>query len=180
MMSESVLVKLALAFGALSLVSVGGAPAMMPEIHRLSVEVNPWLTNAEFARDFALSQTAPGPNFLMISLVGWRVAGFPGLVASTLAAIIPSSIIAIIVGRLYRRFSTQAWFSTVSAALPPIVLGLIIASGFVTARAAVSGALGFGIVCMSVAIIALTRRNPLFAIGAGAMIGLIAGRLGFL
>jgi chromate transporter len=180
MTDDSPILKLALTFGALSLVSVGGAPAMMPEIHRLSVEVNPWLTNAEFARDFALSQTAPGPNFLMISLVGWRVAGFAGLMAATLAAVITSSIIAIIVGRLYRRFSTEAWFSLVSAALPPIVLGLIVASGFVTAQAAVSGVLGFAIVCMSTAIIALTRRNPLFAIAAGAMIGLLAGRLGFL
>jgi len=180
MNGDSPIIQLALVFGSLSLVSVGGAPAMMPEIHRLAVEVHPWLTNTEFARDFALSQTAPGPNFLMISLVGWRVAGFPGLMAATLAAIIPSSIIAILVGRLYRRFSARAWFSVVSAALPPIVLGLIVASGFVTARAAVSDALGYVIVAISAAIIALTRRNPLYAIGAGALIGLVAGRLGFL
>lgn len=180
MMDDSAILKLALTFGALSLVSVGGAPAMMPEIHRLSVEVHPWLTNAEFARDFALSQTAPGPNFLMISLVGWRVAGFAGLMAATLAAIIPSSIIAVIVGRLYQRFSAKAWFSIVSAALPPLVLGLIVASGFVTARAAVSDMLGYAIVAMSVSIIAFTRRNPLVAVGAGALIGLLAGRLGFL
>lgn len=179
-MSDSVLIKLALTFGALSLVSVGGAPAMMPEIHRLSVEVNPWLTNADFARDFALSQTAPGPNFMMISLVGWRVAGFAGLMAATLAAIVPSSILAVIVGRLYNRFSTMAWFPVVKAALPPLVMGLILASGVVTAGAAVSGALPLAIVVMSSLIIGFTRRNPLVAIAAGAMIGLLAGRLGFL
>jgi chromate transporter len=180
MISDSPLVKLAMTFGALSLVSVGGAPAMMPEIHRLSVEVNPWLSNADFARDFALSQTAPGPNFMMISLVGWRVAGFAGLMAATLAAIIPSSIIALIVGRLYRRFSSQAWFPVVKDALPPIVLGLIVASGVVTAGAAVADTLGFAIVIMSTTIVALTRQNPLVAIATGAIIGLAAGRLGYL
>jgi hypothetical protein len=60
------------------------------------------------------------------------------------------------------------------------VLGLIVASGVVTASAAVSGAIGFGIVIMSAAIVALTSQNPLVAIGAGALIGLLAGRLGFL
>jgi chromate transporter len=180
MMDESTIVKLALTFGALSLVSVGGAPAMMPEIHRLSVETNAWLTDAGFARDFALAQTAPGPNIMMISLVGWRVAGFAGLMAATIAAILPSSVIALIVGRLYARFSTQPWFPIVKSALPPLVLGLIFASGVVTARAAVSGALGVAIVVLSAAIVGLTRRNPLVAIAAGAMIGLVAGRLGSL
>ncbi len=117
---------------------------------------------------------------MMISLVGWRVAGLPGLLAATFAAIIPSSIIAFIVGRLYTRFSTKNWFSVVRSALPPIVLGLIVASGVVTAQAAVSGVLGFGIVMMSAGNVALTSRNPLVAIGAGALIGLAAGRLGFL
>ncbi len=180
MSGDNLILKLAMSLGALSLVSVGGAPAMMPEIHRLAVEINPWLTNGEFARDFALSQTAPGPNFMMISLVGWRVAGFAGLMAATLAAIIPSSIIAVIVGRLYTRFSKQAWFPIVKAALPPLVLGLIVASGVVTARAAVSGALGFAIVAGSALFVALSRRNPLISIAGGALIGLAAGRLGFL
>ncbi|MBX9741160.1 MAG: chromate transporter [Beijerinckiaceae bacterium] len=177
---DAIILKLAMTFGALSLVSVGGAPAMMPEIHRLTVELHGWLTNAEFARDFAISQTAPGPNFMMISLVGWRVAGMVGLLAATLAAIIPSSILAIIVGRLYTRFSLMAWFPVVKAALPPIVLGLIVASGVVTARAAVSGVVGFLVVIGSATFVALSRRNPLYAIAGGVIVGILAGRLGLI
>lgn len=180
MNDASPILKLAMTFGAMSLVSVGGAPAMMPEIHRLSVEVNPWLTNADFARDFALSQTAPGPNLMMISLVGWRVAGLAGLLAATIATILPSSIIAWMVGRLYTRFSGQAWFPIVRSALPPLVLGLIVASGVVTARAAVSSSFGFVIVAMSATFVAFTRRNPLYAVAGGAAIGLMAGRLGII
>jgi chromate transporter len=117
---------------------------------------------------------------MMISLVGWRVAGFAGLVAATLAAVVPSSILAIIVGRLYTRFSLMAWFPLVKSALPPLVLGLIVASGVVTARAAVSGVLGFGIVMASASFVALSRRNPLFAIAGGAAAGILAGRLGLI
>jgi hypothetical protein len=50
----------------------------------------------------------------------------------------------------------------------------------VTARAAVSDTLGLAIVMMSTTIVALTRKNPLVAILTGAMIGLVAGRLGYL
>ncbi|MDB5648594.1 MAG: Chromate transporter [Hyphomicrobiales bacterium] len=180
MSDEALILKLAMTFGALSLVSVGGAPAMIPEIHRLTVDAAGWLTNAEFARDFALSQTAPGPNFMMISLVGWRVAGFAGLMAATLAAIVPSSIIALIVGRLYRRFSVMAWFPIVKAALPPLVLGLIVASGVVTAQAAVSSAVGLVVVICTAAFIGFTKRNPMFAIAGGALVGILAGRLGLI
>ena len=180
MSDEAVILKLAMAFGALSLVSVGGAPAMMPEIHRLAVDVNGWLTDSEFARDFAISQTAPGPNFMMISLVGWRVDGFVGLMAATLAAIIPSSIIALIVGRLFTRFSMMAWFPVVKSALPPLVLGLIVASGVVTAQAAVSELFGFVIVIGSAAFVAVSRRNPLYAIAGGAAVGVIAARFGLI
>ncbi|MDB5595948.1 MAG: Chromate transporter [Hyphomicrobiales bacterium] len=180
MSDQAIILKLAMTFGALSLVSVGGAPAMMPEIHRLTVEAAGWLTNAEFARDFALSQTAPGPNLMMISLVGWRVAGFAGLMAATLAVILPSSVIALIVGRLYTRFSIMAWFPLVKAALPPLVLGLIVASGVVTAQAAVSGVVGLAVVLGTAAFIAMSKRNPLFAIAGGALVGLLAGRLGLL
>jgi chromate transporter len=180
MNESSQLIKLALAFGGLSLVSVGGAPAMLPEIHRIAVDLNDWQSNAGFARDFALTQLAPGPNFLIISLVGWRAAGFPGLLAATLAAIVPSSALAILVGRLYRRFSKEAWFYILKESFPPIVLGLMLSSGFVTARAAVSNVVTFIVVIMSAAIIGSTRRNPLFAMIMGATVGLLAGRLGLL
>ena len=42
------LVELAFYFGLLSLISVGGLPAVMPEMQRYVIEVKAWLTPAEF------------------------------------------------------------------------------------------------------------------------------------
>jgi hypothetical protein len=44
------------------------------------------MTNQEFANLFAMAQSIPGPNMiLMMSFVGWKVWGFPGAVASAFA-----------------------------------------------------------------------------------------------
>jgi chromate transporter len=66
-----VIIELALQFLILSLLSIGGANAVIPEIHRRVVEVEHWMTDADFAQMFALAQAAPGPNVLIVCLVGW-------------------------------------------------------------------------------------------------------------
>ncbi|MGE5669353.1 MAG: chromate transporter, partial [Betaproteobacteria bacterium] len=67
------LAELAIRFSALSLVAIGGINAIVPEIHRVVVDLQGWMTSAEFARLFALAQIAPGPNAMVVALVGWKV-----------------------------------------------------------------------------------------------------------
>jgi chromate transporter len=73
-MSAGSLPALAEIFSELSLLAVGGANALVPEMQR-RVEAQGWMGPAEFAALFALAQAAPGPNMLVVTLVGWRVAG---------------------------------------------------------------------------------------------------------
>ena len=84
-MNWDVVLLMAHNFAKIAIVSVGGISVMIPEIHRQVVEVDAWMTNAQFASAFALSQVAPGPNILLMSLVGWRVAGFAGMAVATAA-----------------------------------------------------------------------------------------------
>ena len=60
----------------LSLISFGGIPVILPELHQLIVVTHGWVSDAEFSDFFALSQIVPGPNFVfMLSLIGWKVGG---------------------------------------------------------------------------------------------------------
>ena len=77
-MSENPLVELAVDFGLLSLIAVGGAMTVLPEMHRTVVDQHGWMSAATFADLFALAQAAPGPNVLFVSLIGWHVAGLAG------------------------------------------------------------------------------------------------------
>ena len=73
-----ILLELTLYFMLLSLISVGGMPSVLPELQRYVVDVKSWVTPEEFIQIFAVGQAAPGPNILIASLVGWKVAGLGG------------------------------------------------------------------------------------------------------
>jgi chromate transporter len=179
-MNDGSLTRIALTFATLSLFSVGGAPAIIPEIHRQVVDVLGWMTDAGFSNAFAISQAAPGPNMMIISLIGWRVAGIAGLVVATLAAIAPPSILALGAGRLFARMGEEPWFPKVKAGLAPVVVGLYLASGLVTARVADSNLTLVAITLAVTAFVVATRRNPLWALMGGAAAAVGAAILGFL
>ncbi|MCC2104401.1 MAG: chromate transporter, partial [Hyphomicrobiales bacterium] len=87
-MKGDVLLRIAIDFSILSLVAIGGANAIAPEMHRQLVDVLGWMNDSEFANLFALGQVAPGPNIMVLSLVGWKMAGVAGLIVATLAALV--------------------------------------------------------------------------------------------
>ena len=100
MMLAGSLLSLALAFGWLSLFAVGGAAAAIPEIHRIAVDVNHWMTDTQFADAYAISQLSPGPNVLIVSLVGYKVAGILGALVATVAMCGPTAALAYTVSRI--------------------------------------------------------------------------------
>ena len=179
-MKTDVLMTLAATFAVTALVSVGGIAAMIPEIHRQSVEVYGWMNDAQFATTFAISQIAPGPNILLMSLVGWRVAGLAGLIVTTLATVIPTSLVALAAHRAEVRLSKANWYAITRRSIPPIVVGLIVASAVVTARAAITNTLGVAIALGVALHVTLTRTNPLIPLFIAIAVGVIAGRFGFL
>jgi chromate transporter len=128
-MNGKLLWQIAATFASLSLVSIGGANAVVPEIHHQIVERLGWMNDTAFTSFFAISQAAPGPNVLLVSLIGWHMAGFAGLAIATVAMILPSSLLAFIAGRFVSRWQSTRWIKIAKAGLEPIALGLILASG---------------------------------------------------
>ncbi|GAC1332807.1 MAG: chromate transporter [Beijerinckiaceae bacterium] len=152
----------------LSLLAIGGANSIVPELHRQVVDVMGAMTDAEFTNLFAIAQTAPGPNVLILSLVGWRLAGAAGLAVATLATVIPTSLLALATGRFLSRSRESRWLKAIKAGLVPLAIGLILASGLVIARAADRD---LATLLMSVATavaVALTRINPIWLMAGAA------------
>ena len=81
-------------FALMSLFAVGGANAAIPEMHRVAVDVRHWMTDKQFADIFAISQMAPGPNVLIVTLIGYAVAGVVGALIATLAMCVPTAVLA--------------------------------------------------------------------------------------
>jgi chromate transporter len=177
-MNAALLLRMAIAFATTSIVSIGGIAAMIPEIHRQAVEVFGWMDDSHFATTFAISQIAPGPNILIMSLVGWRVAGLAGLLVATLATVLPTGAIALLARRGEARLSHAPWYRIARSSLAPIIVGLVLASGLVTARAAITGATGLAIAAAVALFTTVSRANPLIPLGAAIAAGVVAGRLG--
>ena len=76
---------LAQIFTQLSVLAFGGGNTILPEMQRQVVDVHGWMTAADFSALFALGQAAPGPNLMVVTLVGWHVAGWSGMLVTTLA-----------------------------------------------------------------------------------------------
>ena len=124
---------LAWTFGLMSLFAVGGANAAIPEMHRVAVEVHHWMTDKQFADVFAISQMSPGPNVLIVTLIGYSVAGVAGALVATLAMCGPTAVVAYYVSRLLARSTQSRWPGIIQAALVPLSIGLMGASGLILA-----------------------------------------------
>src|SRR5204863_9654575 len=120
-------------FGLMSLFAVGGANSAIPEMHRIAVDVHHWMDEKQFADIFAISQLSPGPNVLIVTLIGYAVAGVGGALVATLAMCVPTAVLAYCVSRLLTRSSQSRWPAIIQAALVPLSVGLMGASGLILA-----------------------------------------------
>lgn len=171
-MSDSALFDLFVLFARLSLVAIGGINAIIPEVFREVVEVRGWISAADFADMVALAQASPGPNGLVSALIGWRVAGLSGFLVAALAVSGPPAVLAFGMSRVHRRLATSRWLRIVQGGLVPIVVGLMFASGLVTARAADDTLAKVATTAVVTLVVFRSRLNPLWLLGAGALLGL--------
>jgi chromate transporter len=172
MIGAGALFSIALTFGWLSLFAVGGAAAAIPEIHRIAVDLNHWMTDTQFADAYAISQLSPGPNVLIVSLMGYQVAGIAGALVATVAMCGPTAAMAYTVSRLLHRAGSSPWPALIQKALVPVSIGLMAASGLVVAVAA-DGSVAAALLTLAAAVIAaVTRVNPVWLLLAGGLLGL--------
>lgn len=173
MRDDSPLGTLAAHFALLSILAIGGISTILPEMHRQAVEVRHWMTDAQFADLFAIAQAAPGPNFLIVTLIGWQAAGLPGAVVATAATIVPSCTLTYIVARLWHRLRHMPWRSAVQAGLGAVTVGLVSAGAFVLTRAADHTLAHAAITCAAAGVATATRLSPLWILGGAAVLGFL-------
>jgi len=173
MKSADTLAALALQFAALSLVAFGGANAVIPAIHHQAVDVRHWMTDQDFAALFAIAQAAPGPNFLLSTLVGWKAGGLAGALVATAAMCGPSCLLTFWVAKVWDRYRETEWRIAVGAGLAPVTVGFVFSSAFVLIRAADSGWRLALVTAASAAFAYFTRLNPLWCLLVAGALGLV-------
>ena len=166
------LLEIALIFSLMSMISVGGLPAVMGEVQRIVVEQKAWVTAPEFVQLYAVGQAAPGPNVLIVSLIGWKVAGLAGAFVALLAMCTPAAIMTYWVSDVWDRFKDTAWRGVAQRAMAPLVVGLVGAGGFVLATPGSPDWRMWLIAALSACgMLFLQKVNPLWFLAAGGALG---------
>lgn len=169
---------MALHFATLSLISISGAIATAPEMHRYLVDEKQWMTHVQFTDSIAMAQAAPGPNVLFVGLFGYQMAGWTGALIALFSMVMPSSVLVYATWRWKRSREDTRLVKALRLGLSPIAAGLTIATGLILIRTAAVPVAGGGFAWWLAAIAVITvyfslgtRRNPLWMIGLGAVAG---------
>jgi chromate transporter len=175
----STYVQLVILFGSLSLMSIGGGNAVLPEMHLRAVNQQHWVSNAQFADLFSISQTAPGPSILIVGMVGYA-AGLPvggvlggilGGVIATAAMVIPAASLVYAITLFWQRAEQSKWRIAVEKGFAPLTVGLILASSLVMSRSADHDWRAYLLTAVCTLIFVRSKVNPLIVVAAAGVIG---------
>ena len=160
-------------FAQLSLISVGGVNTVLPELQRQVVDVQHWMSGVEFVALYGLAQAAPGPNMLISTLIGYRVAGLAGALMATLALVGPPVLLSFVVAHFWHRFRDRPWRRRVQAGLTPVTAGLVMSAAVLLCMTTATS-LAAAALSLATAAVLLTRRvHPLWMLGLGAVLGVL-------
>ena len=169
-------------FLSLSLLSVGGAIAMTPDMHRYLVDQNPWMTDAQFTSSVAIAQVAPGPNVLFVGLLGWNAgfnaAGWPGAALGMVLTLVgmmgPSSTVTYLAARWGHRNRDLRWVRAFKMGMTPMVIALMMSTGWILSTGGRYELSHWPLWLLSVGAMLLcwrTRIHLLWLLAAGAVAG---------
>ncbi len=161
-------------FAYLSLLTVGGGMAAFPEMKALVVESHHWMTFPQLIHLYSIGQMAPGPNMMMIAGVGQWVAGPVGALVVVLAFFLPTGLLTLYVGRLWKRLDHWPWRNSIQRGLAPVSIGLLLAGAISLSEGILTGWQSFAISTAIFIVLLATRMNPIPLIGAAAVVGYFA------
>ena len=116
-------------------VGLSGFGGVLPFAHRMLVEKERWLDEAEFVDVLSLCQFLPGPNIVNISIVmGRRFAGVRGAIAAFSGLIMMPMCVIIALGVLYTRLGQLPHVREIFGGIAAGAAGLVIATAVRIAR----------------------------------------------
>jgi len=167
----SKLLDLALLFAKIGMVAVGGVIALIPEIQREVVSVHGWMDAHTFATLFTLAQAAPGPNLLLVTLIGWYHAGLAGALVATGALVLPPAILTYFLSNAWRRLRGAPWLAPVQTGMNAVTVGLIAAAGILLVRASAVSWVALALAIGTTIVLLRTKIHPLWLLAGGAALG---------
>ncbi|MGY8904011.1 MAG: chromate transporter [Burkholderiales bacterium] len=195
-MNNAQLLDLFTHFASLSLLAVGGALSVVPDMHRYLVDETRWLSGTQFNAAIGLAQAAPGPNMLFVALMGCYsalalhspagilssasvAAGVAGALVAMAGFLLPSSLLTLTTTGWLHRHRQHAGVRAFKAGLAPVAIALTLSTAWLLLAQELKRWQDWPLGAVALAALLLmlyTRTHLLLIIGLGALAG---GLLGF-
>ncbi|MEO8165661.1 MAG: chromate transporter [Betaproteobacteria bacterium] len=154
----------------LSLLSIGGAITVAPDMHRVMVDQMGLLNDAQFNASIAIAQASPGPNVLFVAVMGYQAAGLSGAAATLIGIMLPSTTLALAAARWGHTRSEWRAVRAFKAGMGPIVIGLLFTTGWILS-AQTPGWHHMLLTLAAAILVWRTRLHLLILVAAGAVVG---------
>jgi len=104
----------------------GGPVALVGYMHRDLIESRQWLTEEQYREGLALAQLAPGPLAAQLGIyIGFVHYGLLGATLIGLVFVLPSFVMVVLLGMLYRLYSGMSWITNIFYGVGAAVIGII-------------------------------------------------------
>ncbi|MCA0756177.1 chromate transporter [Paenibacillus sp. N4] len=152
----------------------GGGYAMIPAIEREVAEKRKWLDAQEMSDMLSVAGSAPGGVGVNASaFIGYRLAGVAGAVAAVLGIALPTFLIVLGLGLVYRLMDGNPKVEAALLGIQGAILALILVSAYKMAKASLFDKTTTAIFIFSLTLMTITSFNPVFAIAAGLAAGIV-------
>ena len=129
-----ILLKLFLSTLYISAFTFGGGFVIITFMKKKFVDELHWIDEDEMLDMAAIAQSSPGAIAVNAAIiVGWKVAGFPGMIISVIGTIIPPMVILTVISFFYKAFATNLYVSLVlkgmQAGVAAVILDVVCSLG---------------------------------------------------
>ncbi|HSL87176.1 MAG TPA: chromate transporter [Bacteroidales bacterium] len=154
--------------------TIGGGYAMLPLIQREVVKKKKWINEEDFLDMVVVSQSAPGPLAVNISVfTGYKVKGIPGLISTVLGATLPSFLIIILVASIFIGIESNPIVESIFKGIRPAVVALIAVPVIKLGVAAKVNRKNFILPASVAILVAFLHVNPIYVILTLIALGMI-------
>lgn len=109
--------------------SFGGAYGAIPLIRDVVMSYG-WMTEEELTYMIAVSESTPGPIMVnLATFVGNTQGGIIGAILATLAVVLPSFLIILLVSAIMKKLLKNKYVQAALRGLKPCIIGLVMATG---------------------------------------------------
>lgn len=161
----------------------GGGYAMIALLEDEFVDKRSWLNESEFLDMTAIAESTPGTVAInAATYLGYKLAGFKGALAASLAVCIPSFAIIYVISFFYERFQQITWVASAFKGIQACVVYLILSAGlrmFIKMKKNVFNVSIFAVVSVSFIFVSLfgISFSSIYYILICGVVGVVVGTL---